>query len=730
MQTTKVPQFIYEDAVKRGENINVLISQPRKIAAVTIARRVAAELKCSVGELVGYQIGLDKKMNKMDSGAKTSLLYCTAGVILQKLLKKKSMEGYTHIILDEIHERDIDTDLLMTIMRQFLHENPNDTRIILMSATLNSEKFVSYFTLSYGLPKEIAPPVISMQINRPFEIEIYYLDHVEATILQSVKNKDIIDYSLISPSISYEMYQIAAQLLLLTLKEQSSDSILVFLPGINEIESMHSFLRSYADIDELCLISVLHSQLPASEQNEVFRRATLPRVILSTNIAESSVTIPKIATVIDFCLVKNIVVEKDSSMANLKLEWASKHNCAQRAGRTGRVCNGRVFRMIHERFFQRHIKKEPIPEMTRAPLETTILHVKKIFSDNPALLINQSIDPPKDSSIIHSILTLKELGGLTIFNSNGCFFQNDGDMTYIGEIMSILPLDPRLSKLIVMGQLFGVPDDTIILAAALNVKSIFPTRYDKKMDDFLMKLKWALGSQCDALTMLNAYKFWLYSSEEGKLRDWKVEVEWCKQQNLERKSLHEMRNLINEIRHRLTDFKVECANFNWKKHEVPFILKICMAASFYPNFFMLGSNEGESNEKEVYRGLLGLDPNRTIYFVNFKQEYIGELYSERIKEKIVKCGIASSTKDMKVIFDSSKVFIQFPESTSCVDDENYEEHKVDLVLPGKLQLEIYKAVKFRKISLQKEQQNRPPSTLKLKVLPIHEAKLHAIEEGL
>lgn len=313
-----------EDAKKRNESVNIIVSQPRKIAAITIARRVSKELNCQLGGMVGYQVGLDKKVNKMDKENEiTSLLFCTTGVVLQKLIKEKSVSRYSHIILDEIHERDIDTDLVMAILREFLLVS-NETRLILMSATLNSSKFAKYFTIN-DLPREILPPIVEMKVERPYKIDIAYLDDLEKLQI----SEDAINYSM--PTITTEMYQIATKLIILSLKE-SDKSILVFLPGFYEIESMHTFLRKIEGIENMCLISVLHAQLSSAEQKEAFMPSTLPKVILSTNIAESSVTIPNVESIIDFCLVKNIVVQKESSMASLKLEWASKYNCQQRAG--------------------------------------------------------------------------------------------------------------------------------------------------------------------------------------------------------------------------------------------------------------------------------------------------------------------------------------------------------------------------------------------------------------
>lgn len=392
------------------------------------------------------------------------------------------------------------------------------------------------------------------------------------------------------------------------------------------------------------------------------------------------------------------------------------------------------------RYYERHILEETIPEIVRAPLETTILRVKILDrEDNPTVIINKTMDPPSYNSIVHSILVLKELGGLQIFDMcDNNFNTNDGDLTYIGHVMASLPIDVRLSKLIVMGYVFSASDDIMMIAALLSINSIFQNRFNRKMDDYLMKLKWAQGSACDAITMLNAFKFWLVAKESRKFADWEEEQKWCNLYGLERKSLHEVLKLIQEIKHRLVDLKLEgFCNAEWKKHEIPFILKVCLAAAFYPNYFMLGRSD-EFSEKEVYRGLLGLDPNRTVYFRNMKREQVGEIYVEQIKQKIVDCGIGNETEGLKVTFDSSKIFVQFPEKESMVDNEDYEESIDRLIMSEKVLPEVYKAVKFRKLSSANDMLNRgnrhsdfikKTSAFKLKVLPTVMAKEYAIEKG-
>lgn len=279
------------------------------------------------------------------------MLFCTTGVILSKLVVAKEMNKYTHIILDEVHERDIDMDFLLIIVKRLLALNSKNTKVILMSATVDAKRFADYF--SYEMNGIFGPAkVINLEPCMNFEVEIDYLES-----LQYTKYTDaVIDY--MEPMITEEMYVVAQRVVMITLRSIKSrmntleaPSILIFLPGIHEIENFHRFLSGNKDIESNSKICVLHSTLSTQEQKIAFTSTTKPKIILSTNIAESSVTIPDIEYVIDFCLTKYLMTVDGSNMSALQTDWASQQNCEQRAGRVGRVSRGRVFRLVHKSFY-------------------------------------------------------------------------------------------------------------------------------------------------------------------------------------------------------------------------------------------------------------------------------------------------------------------------------------------------------------------------------------------
>lgn len=252
-------------------------------------------------------------------------------------------------------------------------------------------------------------------------------------------------------------------------------------------------------------------------------------LLLSTNsviIDEFSFFTANVECIIDFCLTKNIV-QRESSMSSLKLEFASKNSLIQRAGRTGRTCEGSCYRLINKKFHDQNLLFENIPEIQRAPLENVVLRVKRYDYEAPVPMLNKCMNPPSCANVVKAIMKLKELGGLKIVDDFEFFTPDDGELTYMGKIMSYLPLDCQLTKLILFGYMFSVLDDIIIIAAGLSIKSVFQTHFDRKLEDYILKTRWSNGSLCDSITLLNAYKFWKNERETGTLRKYEDEQRWC-----------------------------------------------------------------------------------------------------------------------------------------------------------------------------------------------------------
>lgn len=696
-KTTQVPQFILEEAYQRKEYCNIIVTQPRKIAAMSIAKRVSEERKCELGSLVGFKVGLKECISP-----DTRLLYCTTGVLLQSLINSKSMANYTHVILDEIHEREVDMDFLLIVVRRFLATNSSKTKIILMSATIDSKSFAEYFKT----PKKVGyltAPIISVDRPRLFNVKEFYYDD-----LDKLRTDFAIDYE--NPGISSHMYTVAAKLVLVCdrlienihgeERMEYKPTVLIFLPGINEIDRMDRVLREtlsrIANPSEKPNLDIhrLHSILPADEQVKVFRKPApgQRKVILSTNIAESSITVPDVKFIIDFCLQRVLFTDTTTNFSTLRTEWASQANCIQRQGRAGRVMDGRVYRLVDRRFYENQMRFSTSPEILRCPLENVVLKAKLLEMGPPHSILALAMNPPDLSDIRNTVLQLKELGAL-VQTVKGNYEQLDGDLTYMGRIMAKLPLDLRISKLIILGYIFSVLEESIIIAAGMNEKNIFLNQ--NSVRGYSQKMYWADGSGSDGIAILNAYIAWRSRKEQaGNESDM---ASWTRRMSLDMKCLMDMAELIREIKDRLSHLDMKEVSgpgrVVWSSREKTVILKVIMAGAFYPNYFIPMSVGGkELMERQSFTELGGRDPCNTVFFTGFDHEkYIGPLYTLQIK-KLLSEGDSSKHQNMKVMYDrtTNRIFVTFLGS-------NDEHDQRGAFMPGKVHADVYRAIKLRKL---------------------------------
>ncbi|KAI5643102.1 helicase associated domain (HA2) domain-containing protein [Phthorimaea operculella] len=608
-KTTQVPQWILDDSYKKRKPCKVIVTQPRRIAAISIAKRVAHERGWDVGGLVGYQVGLDSK-----TSADTRISYVTTGILLQKLVNNKTMNEYTHIILDEIHERGQEMDFLLLIVRRLLYTVSPRVKIILMSATFKKKTFADYFSLPSPTTAELASCIEVVKKEPTFSVKIFYLNQLAkfGSILQQATPKE-------EPAIAPEMHHLVLKLINAfeqidkqedRYEDRSSadlPSVLVFLPGINEIEDLFLCLNDpvlRAKIgDAECpkynwWVLPLHSTITAEEQVKVFKRAPPGhrKIILATNIAESSITVPDIKYVIDYCLIKQLVADPSTNFTSLQLTWASKTNCEQRAGRAGRVRDGRVYRLVSDKHYRagragrvrdgrvyrlvsdkhyENFNEECRPEILRCPLERLVLLAKMLNIGPPSDTLALAMDPPDMSNIHRTILVLKEIGGLKK-TLDGEWCQSDGDMTYLGRIMAKLPLDVRASKLIVLGHIFGCLEESIIMAASMSVKNIFSSPFRERLNAYNSKLTWADGSTSDCIAHYNVYKVWNYLRQQQHFKQQgQNEAQWARRFYLQVRSLKELDDLVRELKMRLSreGIEIQQGSSPWPHQEQTIALK-------------------------------------------------------------------------------------------------------------------------------------------------------------
>ncbi|KAK9501254.1 hypothetical protein O3M35_011997 [Rhynocoris fuscipes] len=709
-KTTQVPQYILDSCREDNVHCNIVVTQPRRIAAISVARRVCQERGWDLGTLVGYQVALDRQTSE-----DTRLLYCTAGVLLQILIGKQQLSNYTHIIIDEIHERDNETDFLLIVIKKFLRIPGNRTKVILMSATINTDKFVDYFSKRVnGLKLE--PPVIELESKSKFNVQYFYLDSLVDRIPITMPL-----LKLSEPRLDHNAYELAALLVEVfhTIDDQENKkqfigSVLIFLPGLREIEIMYETLQKRKEnskFEETWNICPLHSSVTNEEQIRVFKLAKPGerKIILATNIAESSITVPDVKYVIDFCLMKMQVQERDTSYSSLQLSWASKSQAIQRAGRVGRVMPGRVYRLVSQTLYEK-FQEDCSPEILRCPLETLVLKAKELNIGPPKAILGRAMDPPDLSNIQTNILNLKEMGALQL-TANGVYDEFDGDLTFIGKVMASLPIDPYLSKLIIIGYMFSCLEDCIIMASAMAVKSIFSTPFKQQLEAYNSKLRWAHYSDSDPIAFLSAYKLWRHKTTSGQFKrsGGFSEEEWASKFFVQVKSLKEVARLEGEILSRLKKLGlhpvVGANKVTWAEHEVPLVLKIALSGAFYPNYFL----RNQIDEKEAIKVLGGRDPFTTVYLTNLPPNQPGPLYIESIKQHFHHCG-----SNICVSFDgSSKVYLTFGSSCRSIDDKK----SYSIRTPGTISMAVYRAIKMRHLQI--------PITIS--VLPPGEARNRALK---
>ena len=698
-KTTQVPQFILDSCYKKRQHCNIIVTQPRRIAAISIAKRVSEEKDWPVGSLVGFQVGLINSTCR-----DTRLTYCTTGVLLHKLINSKNMLDYTHVVLDEVHERDQNMDFLLLVVRKLLRTNSRSVKVILMSATFEVERFAKYFS-SPVRNKLVPAPIIDIAKKNYYNVAVYYLCQMGAL-------GPVPEISATEPGVSKKMMDFCVNLIKILddvdIKADDANYnpethtyerhvILVFLPGIHEIEEMHNLLVLPKHEKAKWDVVVLHSSITNEEQQRIFQKPPhgYRRVILSTNIAESSITVPDVKYVIDFCLTKQLITDPRSNFQCLELAWASKVNCEQRAGRTGRVMDGRVYRLIPQAFYENALPRESPPEMLRAPLENLVLKAKILDMGEPKALLALSLDPPDLGNLERTILLLKEAGAL--LNKSNEIQNLDGELTDLGRVMANLPLDIHITKLIMLGHVFSVLKDTIIIAASLSVKDMFSSPFQQKMLAYNVKLSWADNSCSDCIAFMNVYKVWISEKANRRIASDDAERKWAKRNFVQIKVLREVKALVTELTGRLEKLGVrESAGVSkvvWSEQERPFILKIAIAGAFYPNY-LVKHVPGEVNDHAGVRLLGGLDPSKTVYLQGWPLRQPGLLYARRIQDIFTE-HLTPAVGKVKVSFDgSTRVYVQFVRNETA-GKENVE-------TSSKISPSVYKAIRMRQCNLPME----------------------------
>ncbi|KAI9005854.1 P-loop containing nucleoside triphosphate hydrolase protein [Phycomyces nitens] len=490
-KTTQIPQYLVYNELPQLKGMQIACTQPRRVAAMSVAQRVAEEMDVTLGLEVGYSI----RFTDLTS-SRTFLKYMTDGMLLREAMTDPLLSRYSAIVLDEAHERTLSTDILMGLIKEICKKR-TDLKVVIMSATLDAGKFQRYFNDA---------PLLSVP-GRTFPVEVLYTQEPE---------KDYVEAAI-------------RTVLQIHCNEPEGD-ILLFLTGEEEIETAcreiaaeAELLRTQNKCGPLTALP-LYSTLSQQAQAKIFgpapagRPGGLPgrKVVVSTNIAETSLTIDGIVYVIDPGLSKQKVYNPRIRIESLLVSPISKASAQQRAGRAGRTRPGKAYRLYTETAFDEELLEQTYPEIMRSNLGNVVLQLKKLGINN--IVRFDFMDPPAPETLMRALELLNYLGALN----------DDTSITSTGEIMAAFPLDPQLSKMLIESPKFKCSNEILTITAILSVPPIFvrPRDYERAAADSA-RAKF-INKDGDHLTLLNAFNAYTVN---------KANPQWCRKNFVNERAL-------------------------------------------------------------------------------------------------------------------------------------------------------------------------------------------------
>ncbi|CAK7893829.1 pre-mRNA-splicing factor ATP-dependent RNA helicase Prp43p [[Candida] anglica] len=536
-KTTQIPQFVLYDDMPHLAGTQVACTQPRRVAAMSVAKRVADELDVELGEEVGYSIRFENK-----TSPKTILKYMTDGMLLREAMDDHNLSRYSCIILDEAHERTLATDILMGLLKQVSIRRP-DLKIIIMSATLDAEKFQSYFNDA---------PLLAVP-GRTHPVEIYYTPEYQ---------RDYLDAAIRT------VLQIHAT--------EPEGDVLLFLTGEEEIED--ACRKISLEGDELVReqncgpikVYPLYGSLPPNQQQRIFEPAPEGangkpgrKVIVSTNIAETSLTIDGIVYVVDPGFSKQKVYNPRIRVESLLVSPISKASAQQRAGRAGRTRPGKCFRLYTEEAFKKELIEQSYPEILRSNLASTVLELKKLGIDD--LVHFDFMDPPAPETMMRALEELNYLQCLS----------DEGDLTALGRTASQFPLDPMLACVLIGSPAFQCSEEILTIVALLSVPNVFvrPASARKRADEAKMAFAHSDG---DHLTLLNVFE--AFNSEEAMQHGLH---QWCRDNFLSYRSLTSARSVRAQLRRIMEKHDLDLVSPGYDDPDYWTLVRKALAAGFF-----------------------------------------------------------------------------------------------------------------------------------------------------
>ncbi|XP_061637907.1 probable ATP-dependent RNA helicase DHX40 isoform X2 [Phyllopteryx taeniolatus] len=552
-KTTQLPQYLYQAGFCK--NGKICITQPRRVAAITVAQRVAHEMQCTLGREVGYQVRFDDCTTQ-----DTEVKYMTDGCLLREVLADPGLSHYSVVVLDEVHERSLNTDILLGLLKK-VFSNPAEAmkgrafplKVVVMSATMETDKLSSFLgdCPVFAIPGRTFP--------------------VTCTLGTAVGPKDL-------QSTGY-VKEVVTLALDVHTSEKAGD-ILVFLTGQSEIERACDLLFEKAEsidyrydvqdktVDGL-LILPLYGSMPTEQQRQIFQPPPLGirKCVVATNIAATSLTITGIKYIIDSGFVKQLNHNSRVGMDILEVVPISKSEAQQRAGRAGRTSAGKCFRIYTKEFWEECMPEYTIPEIQRTSLTAVVLTLKCLGVHD--VIRFPYLDPPEERFILEALKQLYQFDAI----------DRRGRVTHLGGLMVEFPLHPGLTRALLKAGSHGCQDLLLPVAAMLSVENIFIRPGDpekqKEADQSHRALVANSGGINDFSTLLSVFQQ-CKASERPSV--------WCKDNWIHWRALKsafsvetQLRDILLRLQQR-RDFPVE--KFDGNKNE---LFRRCLCTGYFTN---------------------------------------------------------------------------------------------------------------------------------------------------
>lgn len=560
-KTTQIAQFLYEEGMTKaldtdGSRLMVACTQPRRVAAMSVAKRVSEEVGCKLGDDVGYTIRFEDKT----SHRKTRIKFMTEGILLREMLEDKDLDNYSCVIMDEAHERSLNTDVLLGLFRTLLRRR-RDLKLVVTSATMNSDRFVKFFG---NAPQYFIP-------GRTFPVDVFYArsacsDYVESAV------KQVVTIHLAN--------------------KKGDGDILVFMTGQEDIEATCELIR-----EKLALLEnpppldiyPIYSTLPADLQKKIFSKHSHERrkVIVATNIAETSLTVDGIKYVVDCGLMKMKLFSPKLGMDALQVVPISQANAQQRSGRAGRTAPGLAYRLYTESAASiDHMYAQPIPEIQRTNLSSVMLLLKSLNVKD--MLRFPFLDPPPQDLLSCSLYELWAMGALC----------KDGHLTRLGNQMSSFPMEPTLAKLIILScqPNFACSLEIITIVSMLSVPSVFYRPKERAQEADALRERF-LVADLDHLSLLNVFTQWEQRALAKNMTPARLAA-WTTRHFLQSKSLLR----AQQVRHQLM-LIMKKANYPVVRAKSDVDIRRCLCAAYYHQLAALAKMGGGGGGRAEYSNL-------------------------------------------------------------------------------------------------------------------------------